>query len=120
MIVTVDGTTYRWPANGTSSFGAIRITGIDGTTGQNVTVALTNVSDPGTYSTASQTTLIGLTYGDGGANNYGANLGMGTGTVTLTQTSPNFIGTFSGTLIASGSASGSVTITNGSFNVVIP
>lgn len=122
MIVTVNGTTHTWHATGFKGGTTIQVSGIDGKSGENVSVSLTGISAPGTFSTSSISTITAISYGTGSTSDtYGANLGSGTGTVVVSQLTPNFIGTFSGTLNkTSGSGTGSITITNGSFNVVIP
>lgn len=123
MKLTVDGTAYDWTtatatkqtAGGMTIY---TVAAIDAAGTSAAGFSISNISGPGTYTVgASSTRIVTLEYHNG-TDSFQAGLPGTSGTITVTQLSPNVIATFSGTLSKT-SGSGTVTITNGSVNAKV-
>jgi hypothetical protein len=117
MVVTVNGTTHTWTAAGAKSSNYYVITGVDNTSGESVTVSI-QTDAPGTFSTSSLNSCS-LAYGTGTSTTYIAASIFGSGSIVVSEISPNFKATFSGTLANQSGGSGTATLSNGALNVVI-
>jgi hypothetical protein len=116
---TVDGAAFSPDSvNPTFDGGVLQVTGIRGTADQ-LTIAVPNASQ-GTFN-ISQTSQVMIMYREG-TTAYQANgvtaLGGASGTVTISSLSESGAsGTFSGTLLDAATGGGTITVTDGSFDV---
>jgi hypothetical protein len=119
ITATVDGADFAPDSvNPTLDSGVLQVTGIRGTTDQ-LTVSVPNASE-GSF-TISQTSPVMIMYREG-TTVYQANgvtaLGGAGGTVTVESLGDSGArGTFSGTLLDGAGGSGTISVTNGQFDV---
>jgi hypothetical protein len=90
--------------------------------GESVTITTNGITATGNYTNAISPSgqIIAISYGNGSGSNYTATVTIGTANLNISQLSPNFIASFSGTLqLQSGTGASTMTIANGSVNGVV-